>query len=160
MFRLCRKFASLGSVIGLVWPGSLSCEPVERERVRLAELLAQPERYEGRLVRVRGNYRYGFEWDELYCDPMDKQKRVWLHLPVDAGDRLQRQLAKLPKWNGTISAVFNGVWLTNGPYGHNGHPFGLQVVAVEDVKVVSKSSAFPEWLREKERARLAKCSGD
>ena len=146
--------------MGLVWVGRLSSEPVAAERVRLAELLAQPERYEGRLVRVRGNYRYGFEWEELYCDPMDKQKRVWLHLPVDAGDRLHRQLARLPKGNGTIVAIFTGVWLTSGPYGHNGHPFGLQVVAVEDVKVVSKSSAFPEGMKDRERARLVKCSGD
>ncbi len=36
-------------------------------------------------VNVRATYRYGFEWQELYCLDCKDKGKAWLEVPLDLG---------------------------------------------------------------------------
>jgi hypothetical protein len=46
--------------------------------VRFCTLLAHPEQFDGRRVRVHAVYRSGFEWSELYCVACRGSRQMWL----------------------------------------------------------------------------------
>jgi hypothetical protein len=58
--------------------------------LRFCDLVRNPAEYNGKTVTVRATYRYGFEWEELYClDCLDKGK-AWLEVPSDLDDASSR----------------------------------------------------------------------
>src|SRR5258708_16468827 len=61
----------------------LSVSALPEPQVTFCELVRNPELYNGKEVTVRATYKYGFEWQMLYClDCLDKGK-AWLELPID-----------------------------------------------------------------------------
>ena len=44
----------------------------------LCELMESPKNFEGKTVRIKTIYRYGFEWSEFYSLKCDTKKRVWV----------------------------------------------------------------------------------
>ena len=45
--------------------------------VEFCDLMADPAKYDGKTVKVRATWRYGFEWDELYCRGCRELGKTW-----------------------------------------------------------------------------------
>src|SRR4051812_7831273 len=46
--------------------------------VAYCELLRDPAAYNGKIVRVRATYRYGFEWSQFYCTDCSEGRTTWV----------------------------------------------------------------------------------
>ena len=106
--------------------------------VTFCDLLRSPDKYNGKEVRVRATYRYGFEWSELYClDCLDKGK-AWLDL-VAVGTTAEPAFRRLPKGAGIVNLTVEGVFVSGNTYGHqNGYRYQITPGKISDVKVVQK----------------------
>jgi hypothetical protein len=107
--------------------------------VKFCDLLRNPENYDGKEVTVRATYRYGFEWQELYClDCMDKGK-AWLEFGSDLDDSSLKALRRAPKWAGIVNLTMQGTFKSGGSFGHlAGYRYELTARNISDVVVVQK----------------------
>ena len=93
-------------------------------------------------VVVRGTYRYGFEWQDLYCVACLDKGRVWVEFAVPFP-----ATAALPKGGGTVNATLRGRLRSGGKYGHlNGYDYELNVTEVLEAVVISKSASVFQHL--------------
>jgi len=127
--------------------------------ISYCDLVKNPEKYDGKEVSVRATYRYGFEWQELFCLDCRKTAKTWLEFDND-DTQYKASLKKFPKNQGTISAIFTGTFHSSkGPYGDGGYRFQFMVTVISDVEVVSKQGWDPEHLTPIERKKAcALCS--
>jgi hypothetical protein len=71
--------------------------------ISFCDLIRTPEKYAGKLVKVRATYKYGFEWQQLYClDCLDKGK-TWLDLSGGIDERSEKSLKLAPKGAGIVN---------------------------------------------------------
>jgi hypothetical protein len=108
--------------------------------IRFCDLLRNPDEYNGKEITVRATYRYGFEWQELYClDCLDKG-RAWLELPYDQNDDLAvGPLRRAPKGAGIVNITVQGIFVSGGHFGHmNGYKYKFVAHKVSDMAVVLK----------------------
>lgn len=111
------------------------------------DLIGNPEKYDGKEVVVSATYRYGFEWQEIFCMECRKIGRTWLEFDDDLAIQSKRELKKFPKNQGTVNAVFTGTFQSSkGPYGDGGYRYQLRVREVSHPRIVSKSGWAPEHL--------------
>ena len=90
--------------------------------VTFCDLLRHADKYNGKEVSLRATYRYGFEWQELFClDCMDKGK-AWLDIPSDLNDASARSLRKAPKGAGIVNLTLQGIFVSGGHFGQHGIP--------------------------------------
>lgn len=116
------------------------------------------KKYDGKEVSVRATYRYGFEWQELFCLDCRKVGKTWLEFDDDAVAQYKAALKKFPKHQGTVNAVFTGTFESSkGPYGDGGYRFKFVVRAISNAEVVSKSGWDPEHLPSNSRKKV--CGG-
>jgi hypothetical protein len=108
-------------------------------QVTFCELVRNPELYNGKEVTVRATYKYGIEWQMLYClDCLDKGK-AWLELPYDLADSSVKALKRAPKGAGTVNITVQGVFMSRGHYGHlGGYPYQFVAHKVSNVAVIIK----------------------
>lgn len=133
-------------------------EAQQPQRVSFCDLIKEPGKFDGRVVELEASYRYGFEWQELFCSSCRGTPRVWLNLGEEPSKTLARELRRLPKHQGTINGTFKGVFRGKpSAYGDGGYKFQLDLSALTGVEVVSKSGAVPERLAVAERKRLRSC---
>ncbi|HKS30533.1 MAG TPA: hypothetical protein VJS44_22095 [Pyrinomonadaceae bacterium] len=119
------------------------CEP---SVVTYCDLVRNPEKYDSKEVTVRATYRYGFEWQEMFCLECREIGKTWIEFKDIAPD-VKAQLRKLPKHQGTINAVFTGTFQSsNGPFGDGGYSFRFIVKAVSRIEVISKDGWTPNKL--------------
>lgn len=147
------------SVVLLAWivPCGIM-EAQQPERVSFCDLIKEPDKFDGRTVTLKASYRYGFEWQELFCVSCRGAARVWLDLGEEPSKTLARGLRRLPKHLGTVNGTFTGVFRGKASaYGDGGYKFQLDLSALTGVDVVSKSGAVPESLTTAERKRLCSC---
>jgi hypothetical protein len=123
-------------------------------KVDYCDLVANPTAYDGKRVDVIGTFRYGFEWQELYCLKCRGSEKTWVGFPNDPTKGVNRVLRSIPKGMGTVNATFRGVFHGNGGFGDGGYRFLLQVEAIEGAVVISRSGAVPEALKASERRRV------
>ncbi len=124
--------------------------------VAYCDLVTNPDRYDGKEVAIRATYRYGFEWQELFCLECRKLGRTWLEFDDNLTRQSRTELKKWPKDQGTVNAVFTGTF-SKGTYGDGGYRFQLRVKVISGSKVISKSGRDPERLSPAARKRV--CSG-
>ena len=71
------------------------------DSVTFCDLVRNPDKYDGQEVSVRATYRYGFEWQELYCLDCKDKGKAWLEVPFDLDDAaiwpLRRCLLLIPR---------------------------------------------------------------
>src|SRR3712207_4532748 len=51
--------------------------------VAYCDMLANAQDYDGKEVSVRASYRYGFEWQELFCIECRNLGKTWLDFDQD-----------------------------------------------------------------------------
>ena len=49
-------------------------------KVDYCDLIRHASDYDGKAVAVKATYRYGFEWQELYCVGCAAPSKIWLDL--------------------------------------------------------------------------------
>jgi hypothetical protein len=95
-------------------------------QVSFCDLVKNPEHYNGNEVTVRATYRYGFEWQYLYCLSCPDSGKVWLEIADDLDDASVKALKRAPKGAGTINLTVHGVFMSGRRYGHeNGYQFQI-----------------------------------
>ncbi|MCE5307773.1 MAG: hypothetical protein LLG20_09020 [Acidobacteriales bacterium] len=125
------------------------------EAVDLCDLISNPGDFNGKRISVQATYRYGFEWQELYRFGCWKKGRVWLAVSPDMPKSVQRKLNRLPRHQGTVNAIFTGVFHDVGiSLAGSSYSCQLALEDFEHVSIVSKSGAVPMALSEAERGRL------
>jgi hypothetical protein len=119
-------------------------------KVTFCELVRNPELYNGKVVTVRATYKYGFEWQMLYCiDCLDKGK-AWLEIPTDLDDASLKAMKQAPKEAGTVNLTLEGIFVSGSTYGHlNGYRYKFVARKISNVAVVIKGM---KALAEEERA--------
>jgi hypothetical protein len=65
-----------------------------QDSVTFCDLVRNPDKYDGHEVSVRATYRYGFEWQELYCLDCKDKGKAWLEAPFDLDDAAIRPLRR------------------------------------------------------------------
>lgn len=121
--------------------------------VDYCELLRSPAEFDGKRVTVKATYRYGFEWQELFCFPCRDIGKTWLEIDDDLiSAKSRRVLKKLPNDEGTVSAIFTGTFESSkGPFGDGGYRFRFTLDEIEQAQLVSRSGFFdfPEKVQKK-----------
>lgn len=146
------------SALSILWAIPLAQQGPQR--VDFCDLLNQPESFDGRIVTLRASYRYGFEWQELFCYSCRGAPKVWLEFQDDLPKAAERALKRMPTHAGTVNATFTGVFRgQESAYGDGGYKYQLEVCDLSDVVTVSKSLVAPEMLPEAEKKRLWHCTG-
>jgi hypothetical protein len=130
----------------------------EGSGLELCDLLDQPQGFDGKRVTVRASYRYGFEWQEIYCLQCRQRAKVWLAIPPVLPKAVQSSLHRLPKDQGTVNATFTGVFHGKpSVFGDGGYQYQFDLERMERVDVISHSGAVPDALQDHERAKLYQC---
>jgi hypothetical protein len=78
------------SIVSLLVAGS----GYSQDSVTFCDLVRNPDKYDGQEVSVRTTYRYGFEWQELYCLDCKDTGKAWLEVPFDLDDAAIRPLRR------------------------------------------------------------------
>jgi hypothetical protein len=149
--------------INLRWPFALlpvfcGLLTAQSQPLTLGTLLNRPMDFDGKHVTVRATYRYGFEWQELYCVPNQPSARVWLEIPPDVAKAAVRTLKRFPKQAGTINATFTGQFFgQRSTYGDGGYQYQLLLEKIEHAEVISRSSPVPNALPPRELSRVCRC---
>ncbi|MFV0388159.1 MAG: hypothetical protein ACK5NT_05335 [Pyrinomonadaceae bacterium] len=130
---------------------------IESSTVTYCELLKNPEKYDGKEVKVRATYRYGFEWSEIYCLDCRSIGKTWLEAS-NITKKSEKILKKLPRDDGTVNAIFTGTFESSkGPFGDGSYRFRFMLKEISQAELVTKSGADPEQLPEDIRKKVC-CS--
>jgi len=154
-----RKVIRLMSVLAAFVPpifsaGSLAnCQAQSDKRlsgytqVAYCDLIRNPDQYDGKDVAVSASYRYGFEWQEIFCMKCRDQAKTWLEFDRENIPALRRTLRKAPSHEGLINAIFYGTFQgKRGPYGDGGYSYRFDVKFLKDVKSVYRDGRSPTLL--------------
>jgi hypothetical protein len=126
--------------------------------VAYCDLVTDPDKYDGKEVTVRATYRYGFEWQEVFCMECRKIAKTWLEFDGELNRESKARLKKFPRDQGTVNATFTGTFHSSkGPYGDGGYRFQFDVRAISSVEVLSKQGWDPDHLPAESRKRV--CNG-
>lgn len=134
---------------------SLGQGSTRSKAIDYCELLRSPTDFDGKKVTVKATYRYGFEWQELFCLPCRDIGKTWLEIEDDLiSSRSRKTLKKLPKDGGTVTAIFTGRFESSkGPFGDGSYRFRFVLNEIEQPELVSKSgfdpTQFPKDVQEK-----------
>jgi hypothetical protein len=123
-------------------------------QIDLCEILRNPQQYDGKQVVVRASYRYGFEWQELFCMRCRKQGKTWLEFSFENDTTIRRALRKAPKHQGIVNATFYGIFQAGGSYGDGWYSYKIDLRFVKDVKIISRNGGVPESLPSEVRKQL------
>lgn len=123
---------------------SLGTAAPAQRLVPLCDLLRNPTAYSGREVTVRATYRYGFEWQELYClDCLDMGK-AWLEVFSELDPVSERALKKMPEGAGVVNVTVEGTFMSGSTYGHqNAYRYKFVARRISNVAVVLKGMRAP-----------------
>jgi hypothetical protein len=112
-----------------------------------------------RQVRIRGIYRVGFEWSELYSIKCTDAPRIWVNFSDDEQTQTRKAVSRqLNKGDGTYGVTFIGT--IGGSGGHMGaFPLTLRVTSVEEATKLGKESVLPHALSPKVRRRVETFEG-
>jgi hypothetical protein len=154
--RLTRRTTTIvfAASLSLLLTGTLSritAQNREYPTVSYCELMRSPEQYRGKVIRVSGIYRYGFEWSQLFCPDCVSEAKTWVDLDESFASSTKANLRKKIGPHGakgrTVSVTMIGRFDAGGGYGHMGaYRFRLMVKRLEDAKVIvdDSSAALPK----------------
>jgi len=124
--------ASIAVFIGTVLLAS-SASP--QTPMKFCELMRDSEKYNGKLVKIRATWIYGFEWSYLHC--LDCDTRVWLN--TSEIDEKSEKMLKHTPGAGIVNVDVEGVFHAGGHYGHlNGYKYELAAHSVDNPVFISE----------------------
>lgn len=145
----CIQLAAIG--VDLRAQDSTKVLPVED-----CDLIRNPDIYDGRLVTFRATYRYGFEWQEIYCLGCRTLGKTWLEIS-QISKTSAKILKKLPADDGTVNASFTGTFHSSaGPFGDGGYRFRLMLRELSRVELLTESGADPSSLPNNVREKICR----
>jgi hypothetical protein len=143
---------SIAAFIGIVLLASTASP---QPTMTFCELVRDPEKYNGKLVKIRATWIYGFEWSYLHC--LDCEGRVWLDTSA-LDEQSEKTLKHTPKGAGIVNVDVEGVFQTGGTFGHlDGYRYQLMAHTVANPAVISKGMKPRE--KELEIERKFACGG-
>lgn len=153
MRNITIHFTLILIVVGAVAAGLLAQSPPVTE---FCNLVKSPSDFDGKVVTVKAAFRYGFEWQEIFCLSCRHLSKTWMEIEDDLiSPKSRKALKKLPKNGGTVSAVFTGKFESTGkPFGDGSYSFKFTLTEFAQSKVVSKSGFDPSSLPENIRKGL------
>jgi hypothetical protein len=108
-----------------------------------------PQTYNGKTVKVRATWVYGFEWSYLHC--LECDGRVWLDTS-ELDEPSEKTVKHTPKYAGIVNMDVEGVFQSDGSFGHlNGYKYQLRAHALSNPAVISKGMKAREKELEIER---------
>jgi hypothetical protein len=123
--------------------------------MKFCELMRDPEKYNGKLVKVRAAWIYGYEWSYLHC--LDCEGRVWLDTSA-LDEQSEKTLKHIPKGAAIVNVDVEGVFQTGRTFGHmNGYKYQLTAHTVANPATISKGMKAHE--KELEIERKFACGG-
>lgn len=145
LLSVCLSLACLG------WITARSQSRSDQElgdyaQVSYCDLVSHPKDYENKQVAISASYRYGFEWQELFCLTCRGQGKTWLEFDEKTAGAVRRSLRKAPRNHGIVNATFYGTFESKGPYGDGGYLYRFNVKSVKEVKVVYRDGRAPDLL--------------
>jgi hypothetical protein len=122
------------NIAGIVGAGLLSLSSItfpihalqegEYATVGYCELIRNPDRYNGKRVRISAVYRYGYEWSELYCLECATESKTWVEFTDSFSSSAKESIRKKLDDNGfkgrTLLVTMVGKFDAGGGYGHMG----------------------------------------
>jgi hypothetical protein len=124
------------------------------DSIDFCDLLKNPETYNGKEVTVRATYRYGYEWQEIYCLGCRNLGKTWLEMG-DITKKSKKILKKFPRDDGTITALFTGIFQSSkGSFGDGSYSFRLILKKISKAELLTKSGGDPKQLPENIRKRI------
>lgn len=128
--------------------------------VDFCDLIKSGGNYDNREISVRATFRYGFEWQEIYCLKCRDSEKVWLEVDDYLLTKSARKvLRRFPKDGGTVNAVFMGRFeRSGGPFGDGSYRSRLVLVSLVDAELVTKSGGDPRSLPTRIRRKV--CGGE
>lgn len=122
--------------------------------VEYCHLIKNPAAYDGKQVTLRATYRYGFEWQEIYCLKCRDLGKTWLEI-WDPTKKSSEILKKLPNDDGTVNATFTGTFQSSGgPFGDGSYRFRFLLREISQAELLTKSGADPNALPENLRKKV------
>jgi hypothetical protein len=123
------------------------------ETVSLCRVIANPNVFDGKQLRLKVFYRFGAEWSEIFCSNCWKrdEARVWVDFDPDfehtTPKRIRQQFGTSVD-AGTLSVTFVGRFSAKpSKYSHGGeYDFSLVAEKAEKAVRVSKDSSIPPLL--------------
>lgn len=152
-----RFFSVLGLILlPFLWQAALGQENNNLMTVEYCDLVKNPEKYDGKEVAVRATYRYGFEWQEMFCLDCRDMGKTWLEIDEDNITKKSKKiLKKFPKDDGTINALFTGTFdSSKGSYGDGGYRFRFVLKEISQAKLLTKSGGDPKQLPDDTRKKV------
>jgi len=123
--------------------------------ISYCQLVASPQAYLNKEVRLRGVYRVGFEWQQVYSTHCLEAPNTWVELASDEGCRktlvrpgLDDNSSDSESGSQTIGVVFRGRltgWSSG--FGHLGSfASEFQVSCIEEMTLLDLTSYYPTAL--------------
>ena len=117
--------------------------------------MRNPEEYNGKEVKVRATWVYGFEWSYLHC--LGCEGRVWLETS-ELDEKSEKTIRHIPKGDAIVNVDVEGVFEAGGGFGHmNGYKYQFKVRSIANPVVISKGMKPRE--KELEIERKFACGG-
>ena len=127
----------------------------QSQQMKFCELMRFPETFNGKTVKVRATWIYGFEWSYLHC--LDCDGRVWLDTS-GLDEQSEKTVKHTPKYAAIVNVDVEGVFQSGGSFGHlNGYKYQLRVHTISNPAVISKGMKARE--KELEIERKFACGG-
>ena len=142
-------------VTATIWIFLLVSSVSPQSPIKFCELLRNPEPYNGKTVKVRATWVYGFERSYLHC--LDCDDQVWLDTS-ELDEQSEKTVQHTAKGAGIVNVDVEGVFQAGGSFGHlNGYKYQMKARTLSNLAVLSKGMKA----REKELAieRNFACGG-
>lgn len=112
--------------------------------VAFCDLLTNAEDFEGKTIRIKATYRYGFEVSELFCLDCRDKGLVYLGFEDDFDSITKSSVRKKVKWNErgrTVNVLAVGKFYSKGGYGHmGGSPYKFVAQYFEAADIILKDA--------------------
>ena len=123
-------------------------------------LVRNPHQFNGKIIRVTGIYRYGYEWSELYCGDCINEAATWVDFDEAFSSSTIASVRRKLDDNGfrgrTVLVTMTGKFEAGGGYGHNKvHPFRFLVTKVSSARILLNDSPVPSALPKRLRSRVS-----
>jgi hypothetical protein len=100
--------------------------------------------FNGKEFTIRATYRYGFEWQQLYCLACLDKGKAWLEISNDMDSASEKALKHAPKNAGIVNLTVTGIFMSGSTYGHlNGYRYKFVANKVRNISIVSRGMRSP-----------------